>query len=137
MSFVLSAEALDAKQQTVAINNHIEIESRQPELLPAPQLLTKDKILKAGESGDIHLKWKPVTGAARYIVEISGEKTNFRKEVSSTQIKMNNLLPGNHSLVLTAVDKIGRQGTKSQSVTIEVPNVSGIAAPTTKGIRIK
>jgi hypothetical protein len=135
--YLMTAEALDAKQQIIATSQNIELTAKAPDLLPPPQLVTNVTKLKTGNGGDISLNWKPVPGAVRYIVEITGTKTNFRKEIPGTKINMSNMLPGNHTLVLTAVDKAGRSGTKSAGINIEVPDVSSIAAPTSKGIRIK
>jgi hypothetical protein len=115
----------------------MSFEVKAPDRLPAPELLTGKQNLKTGESGDIALKWKPVNGAARYLVEINGPKTKFRKEIPQTTINMNNLFPGTHTLTVTAIDKNGKPGLPAAGIQISVPDVSSIAAPTTKGIKVR
>ena len=136
-SYKLLAEATDASGKTVAMTDVIPFAAKAPDRLPAPTLLTGNQKLKTGEAGDIILKWKPVPGAVRYIVEINGPKTKFRKEVNTTSQKLNGIYPGEHTLTLTAIDKAGRSGTPGPGITLSVPDVSSIAAPTTKGIKIR
>ncbi len=131
------AEVLDQAEKSVGTSETISFDSKAPDRLPAAELLTGKQNLKTGESGDIALKWKPVNGAVRYLVEINGPKTKFRKEIRQTTINMNNLYPGVHTLTLTAIDKNGKTGLPGTEIQISVPDVSSIAAPTTKGIKIR
>jgi hypothetical protein len=135
--YSLLAEAVDQSNKVVAASNIVHFEMKAPDRLPPPALLTGSQPLKTGETGDILLKWKPVPGAVRYIVDIKGKKGNFHKEMPETTLRMNGLFPGDHTLTLTAVDKSGHAGLPSSGVTLSVPDVSSIAAPTSKGIKIR
>jgi hypothetical protein len=136
-TYQMNIEALNKNKEVVGFAENIEIMVKEPDLLPPPALITGDQPIKTGESGDVTLRWKSVTGATRYLVEISSPKTKFRKAVQGTQLNLTNLLPGTHTLIMASIDKSGRTGIKSQGITIEVPDISSIAAPKSKGIKIR
>jgi hypothetical protein len=136
-SYKLKVEALDKEDNLLAIGDSIQVIAKAPDLLPPPVLVTGKQKLTTGESGDILLKWNRVNGAVKYLVEITGPRTNFRKTVSSTQLSMTNLMPGTHTLILAALDKSGRIGIKSPGYSLQVPDISSIAAPKTKTIKIR
>jgi hypothetical protein len=135
--YYFRVEALNKDRQLIGLGDKLELISRAADLLPPPQLLTKTQVLTSDETGGLDLKWNRVAGAVRYLVQISGPKTKFRKEISTTQLSVSNLEPGRHSLVLAAIDEAGRLGVRSPEIAIDVPDVSSIAAPTTKGIKVR
>jgi hypothetical protein len=116
---------------------HIILSFREPNLLPSPQLFSGSQKLSATELGEVSLKWRLISGAAKYVVQISGPKTKFRKETTETSLRLSGMLPGTHQLVITAIDSKGRLGKPGASVMIIVPDVSSIAAPVVKGLRVR
>lgn len=136
-NYRILAEALDQADKTIGLTDILSFTTKNPELLPAPEIPTGGRTLKTGEAGDITLKWNAVTGAVRYLVEINGPNTKVRKEINGTSLKLNQLFPGTHELRVRSIDQRGRLGREGASVRLEVPDVSNIAAPTTKAIKIR
>jgi hypothetical protein len=136
-TYQLTVEALNKNKELIGFGENLDLIVKTPDLLPPPELLSGDQKIKTGESGDVTLRWRPVAGATRYLIEISGPKTKFRKEVQGTQLNIRNLLPGSHTLITATIDKSGRTGVKSPGIAIEVPDISSIAAPKSKGIKVR
>ncbi len=110
---------------------------KEPELLAPPKLIVDSAVLQAGERGNIDLRWRAVPGAAKYIVQINGSKTKYKKELTRTNLKITGLMPGTHDVIVTAVDAKGRLGKKALPTKLEVPDISAIEAPTVKGLKVR
>ena len=136
-SYKLAVEALDKTGNIIGISETLNFIAKAPEPISPPKLLTGKQSLKTGESGDIVLKWTAISGAKRYLIELVGPKTKLRKEVVETSIELSHLYPGTHELVMTSIDKFDRRGRPGDSIKIVVPNISSIAAPAAKVIKIR
>lgn len=83
--------------------------SEDPEPLPAPESVE----VKEVEEG-YKVTWTPVEGAVRYIVYVDGEP----HDVTETSIVVDE---DTESVVITAVDKDGHEGKKSDEQTVSSP----------------
>lgn len=133
----LKFEALDSTNKTVGVSDDIALQFYVKELLPPPTVILDGKSIKASDDGGISLKWSPVKGASKYLIQISGPKTKYRKEITGVSLKLTGLMPGNHQLVVTAIDDLGKLGKPGSPILLEVPEFSAIKAPTVKGLKVR
>jgi hypothetical protein len=94
--------------------------------------------IKARGSGDADFAWRPVERASMYAIRLTsttGLEQEF--ETSKTQSRLDQLKPGNYTLVLFAKDSYGRRGPASIQRPVTVPPFNDRKAPRLSKIKVK
>ena len=133
-------EALDAKDQVLAISDpKIYVVKRRP-LLPAPRWASSTPpVLKSDGKGNLSLAWEAVDGAKHYLLIMedgSGQVINQRA-VERNTASVKRLKPGLYQIKIKPVDSYQRPGGESAPKTVEVPDTSDIRAPKIKALKVK
>lgn len=135
--YIASIEAVDSNGRVIGAAPEQVIESAPAPLLPAPQFNTSELIIKASNDGRTDLGWSPIPGAKEYVMSImrNGKEIKQSRYPSNTT-SLKNLMPGEYEVRLQTVDEHGRLGSFGESKKIQVPETSGLKAPSLKKIKV-
>lgn len=136
--YVASIEALDKEGNSLGRSENKTLTASQIPLLPAPKIFPEEGVLKSQGDGRSDIKWEPLPGAKEYQLVVSD---NSGKELASrryqaTSTSLRNLMPGQYSLKLIAIDQHGRVGQEGPARTLVVPDRSDLKAPKLKKIKV-
>ncbi|MNJ98407.1 FecR protein [compost metagenome] len=105
--------------------------------LKSPQFYPTEGMLQATMDGRTQLKWEAISGAKEYWLTIRKDGKELRKaKYDNNFTALKNLLPGEYQVEVTAVDQYGRSSDVSPTRTLQVPDKSGVKAPTLKKIKV-
>lgn len=112
-------------------------------LLPIPQApvfadAKSPGAIQARGSGDADFSWKPVESAVGYAIRLTsttGIEQEF--ETAKTQSRLDQLRPGNYTLVVYAKDSYGRRGPASIQRPVSVPTFNDRKAPRLSTVKVK
>ena len=136
----VQVEALDTKNRPIARSTVKTVTVTPKPLLPSPNFADNlPEVLKANRKGNLSLQWDPVDGAKKYKVILKNKpgKVVKSKTLTSTNLKLNRLKPGDYQVFIHAVDKHNRTGPEGLGRKLEVPRTSNIKAPKLKTIQVK
>ena len=94
--------------------------------------------IQARGSGDADFAWKPVERAVSYAIRLTsatGREQEF--ETAQTKSRLDQLNPGNYTLVLFAKDSYGRRSPASLQRAVTVPPFNDRRAPKLKSVKLK
>lgn len=137
--YVAQVEALDEKNQLLAVSTTQALEIQPLPLLRAPRFLPLNADFQADLEGRLNLKWTAVEGAREYWVSLTdSEGRQIRKSKhSGLTAELTELLPGLYKVSVVAVDGHGRESEKESPRSVQVWETSGLEAPKIKNIKVK
>ena len=138
-TYLAMIEALNEKNQLIAVSSIQKIEIAPIPLLQAPQIFPAEGDLQASPQGRLDLKWNSVEGATTYEVslfDLQG-KTLRTARFNKNSTTLVNLLPGEMKVLVSSVDSRGRMGEKPQARLLRVPASSGLGVPKLKKVKVK
>lgn len=138
-TYSFSVEGLNQEKSVTSQSSIKTLDVQPTPLLPAPEFdESLPNPILAKQNGSAHVNWKPVKGALEYLLIIKSENGSKKDQVrlKSTTKSFTNMLPGNHTLTLQAVDQHGRLSPESLGKTIQVPKSSNVKAPTIKKLEV-
>lgn len=136
--YIASIEAVDKDGSVIGKSEPLKLAATELPLIAAPVLQPADGVLKSGFDGRAQLVWEGVQGAKEYwitIVDKSGKQLAHKK-YDGTQAALKNLMPGEYSVKIDAVDAYGRPSQDGKLRTLLVPDSSGLKSPTLKKIKV-
>jgi hypothetical protein len=136
--YLASVEAIDKYEHIIGRSDVLEVAATEAPLLEAPSIMPKEGPLHSGFDGRMELKWSPVIGAMEYqlVVKNKSGREVLNKRLSVTTQSLQNLMPGQYSVTLQALDQWGRLSQPGSERTLSVPSKSGLKAPTLKRIKV-
>ncbi|MCS6837711.1 MAG: FecR domain-containing protein [Bdellovibrionaceae bacterium] len=97
----------------------------------------KNDRLSADGLGNIIILWGDLPNIKGYVLELKKDSETKRFEASKGQISLKGLLPGTYQARVLPLDIWGRNGVATQWFFIDVPEMSSIRAPTSRGVKVK
>jgi hypothetical protein len=136
--YLAVVEALNEKNQVIALSPIQNIDVTPFPLLQAPQLLPLEGDLHATPQGRLDLRWNPIEGAKGYEVTLlDGEGKPIRTgRFPKNSTSLVNLLPGDLKVQVSAIDSYGRVGEKPPPRPVRVPASSGLSIPKLKKLKV-
>lgn len=135
--YIASIEAVDSNGRVIGTAPETVLESAPAPLLPPPQFNTNELVIKASNDGRTELVWSPIPGAKEYVMSIMRNGKELKQSrYPSNATSLKNLMPGEYEVRLQTVDEHGRLGEFGESKKIQVPETSGLKAPSLKKIKV-
>lgn len=129
--YIASIEALDDEGERVAYLPPRSFDVQPLPLIPAIKVKSKEKFLQSDDYGNLQVEWDACDKAYSYKYSLQNLKGITIKEdlIKENFLALNDLLPGSYKLNIVGIDKYNREGEKSKSVTIYVPEVTSMGVP--------
>lgn len=136
--YIASVEALDKNGKVIGVSEPVKLAATELPLIGSPVLQPASGVLQSGLDGRTELKWETVQGAKEYHLTIQDKngKELAKKKYDGTSANLKNLMPGEYTVKVEAVDGYGRPGAQAVPRTLVVPDHSGLKAPTLKKIQV-
>lgn len=136
--YLASVEAYDKEGNVIGKSEPRSLAATEIPLLAAPQMIPAEGVIQSGLDGRSELKWQTMDGAKQYWLTIldKGGKELARKKYDGSSANLKNLMPGEYTVKLQAIDSYGRNGQEGSPRTLVVPDKSNIKAPTLKKIKV-
>ncbi len=135
--YIASIEALDKEGEVLGSSQEKTISVSPLPLLKTPLFVPEQGVLQATNDGKSVLKWQPVPGAKQYELTILKDgKELKRSRYAMNSIALKNLMPGNYEVQVSAIDEHGRLSKLAAPRKLNVPDSSGIKAPTVRKIKV-
>lgn len=136
--YIASVEALDKNGKVIGVSEPVKLAATELPLIGSPVLQPATGVLQSGLDGRTELKWETVQGAKEYHLTIQDKngKELAKKKYDGTSANLKNLMPGEYTVKVEAVDGYGRTGAQAVPRTLVVPDHSGLKAPTLKKIQV-
>ncbi len=136
--YIASIEAVDKAGETIGRSDPKTILASTLPLLNAPQILPAEGILKSQNDGRSDIQWEALEGAKEYELVVANKegKELAKKRYQGISTSLKNLLPGEYTIKLVAVDQFGRAGKEASPRTLMVPDRSNLQAPKFKKIKV-
>lgn len=136
--YIASVEALDKDGAVIGRSDAVKLAATELPLLAPPNLLPAEGVLHSGADGRTELKWENVQGAKEYMLTVLNKdgKQLARKKYDGNSANLKNLMPGEYTVTVEAVDDHGRASPQGPKRTLVVPDNSGLKAPTLKKIKV-
>lgn len=136
--YIASIEAYDKEGSLIGRSEKRTITSAELPPLPAPILQPAEGILQSGFDGRTELRWTEVNGAKEYQLTITDKagKELAKKKYSANSASLKNLMPGEYSVKVEALDAYGRNSPEVPTRILAVPDKSNLKAPTLKKIKV-
>ena len=133
-------EAYDMERKLVSRSKLRTLEVKEMPLPEPPKFaIGAEEIFKADGNGMVRIKFNKQKGASAYLVELLDLNFNVLQmsRLSANVGELKNLMPGNYRIHVKTIDQFGRIGSPGESRMVKVPNVSSVAKPIMKKIRIR
>ncbi len=86
--------------------------------------------------GNGKIQWAELAGAKSYVIRLQGQD-KILAQVQTVSWSFSDWLPGTYKIEIAPIDEWGRGGLASTPITVQVPEVSAIRAPSSKKIQVK
>lgn len=136
--YIASVEAYDKDGRVIGTSEPLKLAASELPLLSSPVLQPAEGVLQSGFDGRTQLSWQGVDGAKEYWLTVTDKsgKELARKKYDATTASLKNLMPGEYSVKVDAVDAYGRPSREGAPRTLVVPDKSGLKAPSLKKIKV-
>lgn len=136
--YIASIEAVDKDGVVIGTSEPLKLATSELPLIKAPALQPPDGVLKSGLDGKTQLTWENVEGAKEYWLTINDKngKQLARKKYDATSANLKNLMPGEYTVKVDAVDTYGRPSQDGAIRKLQVPESSGLRAPSLKKVKV-
>lgn len=136
--YIASVDAYDKDGTIIGSSEPVTIAANEVPALGAPTLLPPTGVLQTRMDGRTEVHWEELPGAASYqltIIDQTGKEL-AKKSYTTNTANLKNLMPGQYTVHLEAVDAFGRPGKEGTARTLVVPDSSGLQAPKMKKIKV-
>lgn len=136
--YLASIEAYNKDGNVIGRSSQQILTAQELPLLEAPGFLPAAGPLQSGFDGRTELQWQAIPGAKGYTLTIQDKsgKQLAKKTYPGLSANLQNLMPGEYSVHLEAVDNWGRSGAGGEARTLIVPDRSNLKAPSLKRIKV-
>ena len=137
--YIASIEVVDELEKSLTKTKPKIIVSKELPFLASAVWNDKVTTDKANLSGSYQAQWIPLQGAKSYKLILKDSDGKIVKEwiQNKTFFKIDGLLPGEYTLLLTGIDQYERTSPNTNQKKIAVANNSEIMAPKLKKMRFK
>jgi hypothetical protein len=136
--YLASVEAYDKKGRLMGAAPGLEVQVQSQPLILSPQLLPIEGPLRASSDGRSELAWNPIQGAKEYEVKVfnKDKKEIFNRKIQTTKTVLVNMMPGEYSVEIVAIDEFNRVSPPVNARTLIVPDKSNLRAPSLKNVKV-
>ncbi|HRO66216.1 MAG TPA: FecR domain-containing protein [Pseudobdellovibrionaceae bacterium] len=126
--YLASIEAYNKDGSVIGRSSQQILTAQELPLLNAPNFLPADGPLQSGFDGRTELQWQAIPGAKGYTLTVQDKtgKQLAKKTYNGLSANLQNLMPGEYSVRLEAVDNWGRSGAGGEARTLIVPDRSNL-----------
>lgn len=135
--YIASIEAVDRSGNIIGRSDPQTFVAQELPRIAGPTLPGEGP-LRTGADGKLDLRWDAVEGAKGYQITVIGKdgKELAKKQYNSAKANLRNLMPGEYSVKLEAIDNLGRTSQDADTRPLVVPEKSHLKAPTLKKIKV-
>lgn len=135
--YVASIEAVDKSGNVVGKSDPQTFVAQELPRISGPTLPGEGP-LRTGADGKLELRWDAVEGAKGYQITVIDKdgKELAKKQYGESKASLRNLMPGEYSVKLEAIDNLGRTSQDADTRPLVVPEKSHLKAPTLKRIKV-
>lgn len=137
--YMASIEALDDEGERIAYLPPRSFDLKPlPVLGPVRYIDLSDNVLTSDDSGNAQIKWEPHEKAFSYKLTVLNSRGDLYRQESLKDSAMDftDLFPGTYKITVSAIDQFGREGEKSKTITLVVPDENKMVAPKIKKMEV-
>lgn len=129
--------AYDSQKNELASSKFYDFELSQTPFI-GPVIHNYQSTQVADGQGNINISWLNLNESVSYKIKIyQMDSVIDEKLVKSNSVDLKALLPGNYVLKIVPIDRWNREGVASAPLTLNVPEVSSIRAPSGKKVKVR